>query len=267
MKLQSLKFAALALAGLASFAPSANAANVSTSTGDLILGVYQTNNTKAGYGSTYEVDLGSLTGFNSNSTLDLGGKVSITDLNSTFGADLSSTSWFVVGTSNTSQFSLNTPSATTVYNDAVLVTDLNVPGTYSHNGLGTPQGSIQGLVTALGNDAATANSAYASILSIAQPTQLTSSNNFGIAASGTAVNAVESFGSTGNFYLLDPASNSTSATHGQTYALGNFKFVGGTDFTFNAQTQSVPEPSTYALMGLGALLLVVTARRRMASNV
>jgi hypothetical protein len=268
MKLTSLKLAALALASLAALAQTANAQNVSTSTGDLILGVYQTNNAATGYGKTYEVDLGSLQNFNSNSTIDLGSRVSITDLNTIFGGSLSSTSWVVVGSSNTSQFTLNTPSAT-VFNNAVLITDTNIPGTYSHSGLSGSgvAPTIGGDITTLGQSTQTANSVYASILSENAPNGLTASNNFSIASSGTAVSANIAFANTGNFYLLDPASNLANATRGQTYALGDFQFVGGTDFTFNPQAiQAVPEPSTYALLGLGALVLVLARRRTRASN-
>ena len=270
MKLPSLKLAALALAGMAAFAQSANAQTVTSATGDLILGVYQTDGVTAdGSGKTYEVDLGALTSFSSNVSLDLASRVSIADLDATFGgsAGLASTQWFVAGTSGTNPDSiLNTPDATTVFKSAVLITDTTVPGTYSHNGLGTPQATISGLYTGLNGANQTAHSAYASILSESAPSQLGSNYNFGIAASGTSVSVIEGFGSTGNLYLLDPASDSTSATKGKTYDLGTFQFVGGTDFQFNPQVAAAPEPSTYALMGLGALLLIITARRRMASN-
>ena len=46
-------------------------------------------------------------------------------------------------------------------------------------------------------------------------------------------------------------------------AFGNIS-VGNIGSSLTAQLTSVPEPSTYALLGLGALVLVMAARRRIA---
>ena len=265
MKLQSLKIAALAFAGLAALAQSANATNVSTATGDLILGVYETNPTATGYGNTYEVDLGNLSNFSSTDVnYDLGSKVSITDLNNIFGSSLSSASWFVVGTNGTSGGSIS--GVPTLFADANFVTDTNTPGTYSHNSVASDATNIGGFQTGLSGQTATANSAYASVFSENAPANNYNGGTFGF--NGSPALAVENnFANTSNFYLLNAANNGPSSTvKGLTYDLGNFQFVGGTDFVYNYQAEATPEPSTYALMGLGALALVIMARRRMASN-
>ncbi len=266
MKIQSIKLAALAFAGLAAFAQSANAqSTVTTTAGDLILGVYQTNTAAHGYGNSYEVDLGSLTNFSSTvSNYSLAGSVSITDLNAIFGADLSQTSWFVVGTQGSGALSLNTPGATTPYHNALLITDVaaSAPTTVNAeaNTLATPASQIGGLQGGMSGLQSTSNSAYAELFATATPAN---APQYSLPSNITTQDA---FASTSNFYLLNPYSNSSrdGSKPGTVTLLGDFQFVGGTNFTYNPA--AVPEPSTYALMGLGALMLVMMARRRMASN-
>jgi len=270
MKLKSLKLAALALASLAALAQSASAQTISTNTGDLILGVYQTNSSAPGYGNSYEVDLGSFTGFASSvSNLSLASKVSITDLDTIFGgsAGLAQTSWFVVGTQSTGTLSFagansggQTPNA-----NAVLITDsaANAPvgSDASGNTLGAgPAGNIGSLQAGLGGVAPySSNSSVAADFASATPAN---APQFSLNAD---INTKEAFSSTGLFYELNPApaGRNSGSLAGTVTQIGDFAFVNGTTFTYNPV--AAPEPSTYALMGLGALLLVITARRRLAN--
>jgi hypothetical protein len=262
MKLPSLKLAALAIAGLAVFSPSAKAATVTTSVGDLILGVYQTNGVPAdGAGKSYEVDLGSFTSFPSTaSNVNLSSLVSITDLDAIFGgsAGLATTDWFVVGTQGTG--TLSYPGGATPAQNTVFITDsassAPVGADASGGALGAgPASQIGGLQANLDVTPFSSNSPAAAEFSVAVPAN---GPQFGLNADIITQTA---FAGSDSFYELSPNGHSST---GIVTPLGSFDFVGGTTFTFNPV--AAPEPSTYALMGLGALLLVITARRRMASN-
>ncbi len=254
--MKSLKFAALAFAGLAMFSQSAKA--VPGSVGDLILAVYNTSD-------TYAVDLGSETAFSATAgTMNLSNIVSDADLNTIFGAGLSSTQWEVIGTSGTGgPFTIG---GTGVFQDAAIVTDVNTPSAgYSHNALSGSASQIGGFLNTLtssGTTAYSSNSAEAALFATNGPSNESSpSLEWNLPSS---VIPEVSFGSTATLYLLNPKSNATGPSVGVTTTLGTFQFVGGTTFEYNYS--AVPEPSTYALLGMGALLLVWIVRRRSASN-
>ena len=94
MKLQSVKTALLALAGLALLGHTAKAQQASAADGDLVLGVYQTSSSAQGYGDIYLVDLGNFTTLNltpssSNVTFS---NINTANLTSIFGSALSQAS-------------------------------------------------------------------------------------------------------------------------------------------------------------------------------
>jgi hypothetical protein len=268
MKSPALKLAALAIAGLAAFSPAAKAQTVTTAVGDLILGVYQTNNLAPGYGQTYEVDLGSFTSFPSTaSNVSLSSKVSITDLDAIFGGSsgLAQTSWFVAGTQGTP--ALTYPGGSKPNAAAVFITDSasNAPTTTDAEGntLATPSGQIGGLQSGLfGAATYSSNSSVAAEFSVSPPAN---APQFSLTED---INPQEGFAASGSFYELNPAPAGRGAGEGggapgTVVSLGSFDFVGGTTFTFNPV--AAPEPSSYVLLGLGALLLVIKARSRKTS--
>jgi hypothetical protein len=268
MKNNRLHAALAALIGLALVAQSAKAQNVSTSTGDLILAVYQTNSALQGYGDTYEVDLGSLTSFAPTVTNDnLSSRVNIADLTTIFGANLSSTSWDVVATSASNDFTNFPTSGKTVFTNAVLITSQSVPsvsGNSSHNALSNAAANIGGFVTSLNTQPVyDSGDVYAAEIAAAAPAQKSDNGaEWGLPTNnGQNLLTENAFGGVGNFYLIDPpADGPPGTTNGTVTPLGSFQFVSNTTFEYNYV--ATPEPSTDALLGLGALLLVCTLRRK-----
>jgi hypothetical protein len=249
----SLKLAALALASLAALATSAKA--ITTAQGDLILGVYNPSNTT----SVYEADLGKLSLFSSTASLDLSSKVSESDIATIFGST-TGLDYFVVGTNGSSsglQINGITPN-----DGSVLITDLStVPSSDATTGnLGQPSSDISSLLGDLANQSAySANSSVAADIVETAPKFGTPTFAF-----PSPLTTLVPFASSAPFDLL--LNGTSRSTQGSVVLDGSFSFVNGTTFTFNPA--SAPEPSTYALMGLGALVLVLVlaARRRLASN-
>jgi len=271
MKLTSVTFAALAIAGLAILTPSAKAATVNVAQGDLLIGVYVTSG--QGLGTTYVADLGSFTNFSTTATIDLSSKVSFTDLNTIFGANLANASFDLVattGTNNTTAFG-SAPGGN-VYAHSIIASFTSAPNGlgqgagfgYSYNTLNGATSSIGGLYTFFNGQTSTANSNFAI------SSDLTFTNAKGGSEWGLPVglNTETSFGSTANLYLLDTAGNSGGQTiaKGSSTALGTLQFVGGTTLTFNG-VAAAPEPSTNALLALSGLLAFAwILKRRQASS-
>jgi hypothetical protein len=261
----------LALAGAALIETSASA-QVITSTGDLVLGFQITDNAGTGATTDLEVDLGAYSNFTtlegSGSVLNLNvggvvdsglGGLSATDLSSTYGAGWNSRTdltWSVFGTrGNPSKESfLSSPSGATL-ND-----ETSTP-------LGNLSGKMGTVVTNLNGQAQTANSATASTalqtstvgsytFQITGNNAFTSDWNNGGSVGGTQ-QGVSSAGAT-SLELFD-LTNHSSSTPG--IEVGTFTLGSNGSLTFTA-TSAVPEPSTYALMGVGAFMLMLVMRRR-----
>jgi len=252
--------AALAMVGLAGFSQSALATNVSVSTGDLILGIYATSG--QGSGTTYYTDLGAITGF-TNTEVDLSGRVNETDLSTLFGSNLANTNYFVIG-----YLGAQTTVGTLTLNTHAVLSTNTAPAATSQSTLSTADSTINMLYTAA-NGAVTANSnfstevvqAYTSIPGITSNFSLGGTNS--VAEANNAVAQYDYLNPNGNNQVF-PASSAT----GTEANVGTFQFVGGNDFYYD-YTASVPEPSTYALFGLGAgaLFVVINARRRLVAKV
>ena len=250
--------AALALVGLAGFSQSALATNVSVSTGDLILGIYATSG--QGSGTTYYTDLGAITGFTST-PLDLSSRVNETDLSTLFGSNLANTNFFVVGDLG----SQTVVGSTTLFTYAALSTNTNPTA--------QNQTTLSGAFTTIGNlythvaAPVTANSNFSTEIVEASVSGL--SSNFSL---GGTNSVAEANNAVAQYDYLNPHGNNQSAlggagTIGTEANVGTFQFVGD-DFIYD-YTASVPEPSTYALFGLGAgaLFVVINARRRLVAKV
>ncbi len=258
---------------------------VTTASGDLILGFRATGG--QGSASNLEVDLGSLTNFinlTPGTVIDLSSRISLSDLQTTYSTGGTGNSW---ASRSDLLFSIAATSGTTglggLANNTLFASSVNNGGTVigytrlTSGTQGTPGGNISFEVAALGG-APNAGTAFSSVKNAGDGGSYTDS----ITGSGSALvayNASSSsnFGSPGgapfenttNFatnpgtqyqtsdlYQLNPvARNAAPGADLGTFALGN---DGSLTFT------SVPEPSTYGLMGLGAFGLWFVRRRQRA---
>ena len=268
MKLHSLTPALLALAGVLFTQPAqAFGPGVSASSGDLILAFEATSGT----GSTlnYEVDLGSITNFTAGTGTPFSSININTDLTNIYGAGWfndTSLSFVIVGAVNNGNLST---SAGTIKNGSVLAGDPNAPTLIGSEGSLQLNGAKNSIGVLYGPSASAAAGTTSNSLSI-----LTTDNTSYHAASGGSL----SFGSLGPISSTFAASGTTPInlaldllqTTGTT--TGTSAFVGapgsifslGSDGTLSFSVQSVPEPSTYALMLGGLVLLWQVGRRKFA---
>jgi len=286
MKLTRISSAALALAITAILGTSAHAAPPTYNPGDVIIGFQQTNSS-----NDYEVDLGSASRF-LGATSNLTFNLSVTDLNSTFTSNWASNSatnlvqWGVIGASNKAVSgdlvlgSWTLPANTLFYTKGELT-----PGTLTTapaEKSSSLQGNINNNIAIFdGQFAAPTSAQTAGSTASLQAIDLAAgssgsfdkenaTSNFGI-ASGNAgsilQNSLSAFDGPTNsvldLYELTPTNADVTKP---TTLLGEFSLSSGGVLTFDAaNVAAVPEPSTYALMGVGALLLVWRLRRKTAS--
>ena len=236
---------ALALIAAAAFTTSANAA-IGT-TGDLILGIYDTSLSNS---NSLEVSLGL------NTTLPTNGGTETWDLTSAEIADVTSGG-------STLAFSIAATGGSVGTSSLVADEDLvSSPVAILSSAVGaasTAESNINGLITGSG----------ASVGSTPTAIEVANSNTKSFKAevnNNTGDFGLTSGNITGNGSILAPLSTSVTLydinpTADTVSALGTFSFNTGTDvLTYNAI--ATPEPSTYALMIGGLLALWVIKRRR-----
>jgi hypothetical protein len=273
MKPNKLTYAALALAITAILGTSAHA-QATYNAGDLIIGFQQ-----SGAGNSYEVDLGSVTQFINPSSSTLTFDLSVSDLSSDFTSwnsdsqGATSVQWGVIGGSNKSaNGDLSLSGGVTLPADTLFYT---IPGstaptekssasqqTYLNN-IAVLDSQFNGVTTTAGS---TSNLQAVNIASSATGSfayENGTKDNFGL---GGAINtAILTSTSTGpisnalNLYELTPTNADVTQP---TTLLGSFTLGSDGSLTFDAA--AVPEPSTYALMGLSTAFLIWRLRRKNA---
>jgi hypothetical protein len=253
MKVKTLSSALLAIAGMA-FVQSAHAAN--TSPGDLILGVQATGGT--GSTTDLEVDLGSVYNFLGAGTVNLYNYVSSAELISLYGSNYATrtdlTFGLVASNDHTNVGGQNTAtektegalSSTSVIDDGSVNQGAGPFGTNSGSNINSLYSGINGPdanVTSLGGGVYTDNT-----------------------SDGLSYTALEALGA-GNWkqgdFIVDQTFGSGLAN--EVYLFG---YNGSNTPTAVAAFDFVaaPEPSEYALLGLGVLLLAGFVRRQRRNN-
>jgi len=238
-----LKSSILALTGLVLASQAANAANFNTGAlyndGDLLLGFRMTS----GASSEYVVDLGNVYAydFTTSFTFANTGSAVATDLSGISGFNTSSANfkWAVLGTDNSiaDNWATDTSSTTPLKSIMNQAGRSGAIGNVGFNALDSTTSNAMGTVQANNNDYSWTNVAPQA-----------GTHYAGYLAEGGA-------SSTLDFYYLANGSNANGAKLGTI----SYDTVTG-DLNFTAQ--AVPEPSTYAMLGLGAAGLVGVLRRR-----
>jgi len=272
----------MALVLAAVLGTSAQAQSVSYTEGDLLIGFDQT-----GAADNYVVDLGPVSQF-INATGSLTFDLSTSDLANTFGGSSWSSNsqtnlvqWGVIGAGD--RTSNITVGSDTIQKNTLFYTmgELN-PGTQSTpptEGTNSAQNSINGNITpnfANGtggfNGTTPTVGSTLSLQAINQTSgatnswsyELTSKADFGIGSNiqqpltGSATGPTDSVL---DLYELTPTNASTPAP---TALLGTLSLASSGVLTFN--TGAVPEPSSYALVGVGAMFLFWRLRRKAVSS-
>jgi len=257
-------------------------AQLTPNANDLFLGFETTGSTGATI--NYVIDLGQAETFKASgsSILNLG----------TFGSDLKliyGTSWYnntgllwgaVAGFSAATSYNGVDDPINTIYLSApttAVGTDAPAWTTRSKNGQGAPVGQAKNFISGI----PFANSSYngttlranAVVESKSDPTSWSAIDPNGI--------PLQAFNSTIEAAFTNPSSASTavldlfrlpppskgvplSGTNGPTENIGFFSIdnSGSVSFTPYLQAQNIPEPSTYALFGIGAIGLLIVMRRK-----
>lgn len=271
MKIKNILTTAL-LAGVSMVVLSSTASAITTANDDLILSFRQKSPSATGNGTNLEIDLGNINTFLANSStfsLSLG-----TDLTSIYGSTWNSGGTLRFGAVGTNA---GTPSVNGEVNNTLYFTmaGSNIQAPANDSTQATVSGKIVNLTTFLGGQSANGATTpgAAEVLN-------TGAGSYGkLAQNGGANTAVGNF----NYFTANNSNgverNTTVTANnaitlelwkdvpGATTAvdLGTFTLTMGADssvatLTFTAAP--IPEPSTYALMGLGSLGLFVWARRR-----
>jgi hypothetical protein len=277
MKPNKITSAVVALAIAAALGTSARAQAI-YNPGDLIIGFQQ-----SGAGNSYEVDLGSVTQFinptQPTETFDL----SVSDLSAAFtnwnsdSQGATSVQWGVIGGSNKNlNGDLSLSGGVTLPADTLFYTipGATAPTEKSHSTQETYLTNIAVLDGQFNGAATTAGSTSGlNAVDIASSTQGSfayengTKDNFGLGgAVNTAVLTSTSTGPIGpvlDLYELTPTNADVTKA---TALLGDFTLSSGGVLTFAANVPAtVPEPSSYALMGLGAAFLLWRLRRKASS--
>ena len=248
-KMKKNILAALAIGFAAAASASANLAPVNVNTdyysgvqdGDLILGVRKA--TDAGLGTSFMVDLGQFSNLNSLGVINLSG-----DFATAAVFNSSSTAGLVFGVFGVQNGTIYATSANNASYPALHSSAVN---TLSYGAL---VGGSQIFGALEDASQTTDNGVYVSSAN-AQSWYALSSAGFGASQFGNGALEVAA-GSTAYF-------SSTLATVNGSGS-GSVKGTFNLDSSGNLSYTAVPEPSTYALMGLGALLLIIAYRRKTA---
>jgi len=272
MKPNKITSAALALALAAVLGTSAHAQTYNT--GDVLLGFEQ-----SGSANDYEVDLGAFTQF-ADATSPVTLQLSVTDLNTAFGSSWSSNSqtdlvqWGVIGSgqlhgnTTVNGTALNADTLFYTVGEVTPGTQSTAPTEHSTTVQGTVVSQIVNATTGSGgftSGTLTGNGTLQAIIQSASATdsyayEISSKSNFEIGSSIQQPGSGTGQGPTDSvldLYQLNPVNGGTA-----TY-LGDFSLNSGGVLTFDPA--AVPEPSTYALMGIGAMFLIWRLRRKAAS--
>jgi hypothetical protein len=281
-KLNILSAGILAAAGAVFLAPHARSQDVTYTPGDLLLGFQKPSAT-----NDYVVDLGPATEF-----ITLSESPGTTNLTTSLGlgniaADLSSNSGFGSTWFNTSAFGTNVQwgifgaignfGALSLQPDTIFLTRAETtPGTQS-SAPSEFNSSTQGDVLTgfnpfsqegFNNQVETANSTVATFITASAGDSWSTNNpsnqafglNYGIEQSNSASNPyVGATNSELNLYELVPTDEGGTGTAKD---LGNLTLDSSGDLEFTSA--AVPEPSTYATIGVGAILLLLFGRNRKA---
>lgn len=270
MKLRFLTTALLAFAGalLTQSAQAAFTPGGQATAGDLILAFEATSGT----GSTlnYEVDLGSFTQFTAATPTFSSININA-DLTSIYGAGWfndTALSWSVSGTQNSGATSGG------VRNKTVFVTDPNAPTVWAAENasqLGTPVGKIAAVYNPSSSATAGTQANSLSILTT-DPSSYTQASVNGTYGAFNTPNIEATFAASGTSPVtlaLDQLQPGATTFAAGTSVLVNtpdvFSISSNGTFAFGAQ--AVPEPSTYAMLLGGFLILWQLNRRKSASNI
>jgi hypothetical protein len=256
--------AALALASAALLGSLANAANPEA-TGDLILG-FQTASPNSGFTIDLETNLGlysNFTGLADGTTVNLTdglttagqtGAFDITDLNTTYSSPSGATLKFSV-------------SGTTDVNSEIFISN-GAGATPSQHPTQPEAAQINSMLNTFGSGTAGAGTdALVSTATAGSYQKIAgTAGTYSIEASST-----QSTYATGSAVVFDLYDQPITSSGNPVSEVGYFTLYGATDtasgkagqLTFTStEVQAVPEPSTYALFGLGALVMVIAVRRR-----
>jgi hypothetical protein len=282
MKRIRITAAVMALVLAAVFGTSAQAQSVTYTEGDLLIGFDQT-----GAANNYVVDLGQISQF-INATGPLTFNLSTSDLTNTFGSSWASNSqtnlvqWGVIGAGDRTS-NITSGSDTIQKNTLFYAVGELTPGTQSTpptEGTNSAQNIINGNITAnfangsggFNGTTPTAGSTL-SLQAINQVSgavnswsyEISTKTDFGIGSniqqplSGSATGPTNSVL---DLYTLTPTN--ASVTQPTTY-LGDLSLGSSGVLTFT-NAGAVPEPSSYALVGLGVLFLLWRLRQKAVSS-
>jgi PEP-CTERM motif len=274
MKNNLKKIASLALIG-AAFSFQHASAQVAVANGDLIFGA-ETINSGSATGTNLEVDLGQITQFTTTSELSFP-DVSSVDLSSVLGSGYATATnafWSVAGTTGTAASGSDVGG---YFKGAVFLTLGANPGSNSEGTLSQSATQVASLFTGLTNlnpaPTSAPNSGGKGVeISASSPTSYsseegTSAGSHVFFTIGTGGNTSFGSGETLDLYALNAGGDGRNFANTQVPAelLGAFSYSKADGLTFTGvdfSAAAVPEPSTYALLGLGAAALFFVARRR-----
>jgi len=237
--------AAIALTGLAAFSTTQAQQFTQTNAvlGDLMLGF---ENTGGGGSTNLVVDLGSVTNFIAHNAFDFNLN---SDLVSVFGSNYSSTVSYALYAVTANK---------TIYASAPVTNTSGYP-VESASSQGSQKIAFGNLLTTFNNDG--------------NPTAPNQTTTYGVYEGvselyswGSFTPANQAFGSADYPSIDIPIGQSaTLFVQAPSTGGGNGVATSVQNFSVSATGQVVPEPSTYALIALGALFLVVGYRRRLQS--
>ena len=250
--------ALLALAGAALLESSAMAQNFTS--GDLLLNFRLTSGSGT-TGSDLEVNLGLASAFNFSQTNQTLAQLNVSDLNTLYGAGGTWNSnanlvWSIVGANSSNDLFLSDPSATVLTTPISSTTTPKATISALYTEAGSPQGANSSSFVVSPTDANSYASVIKNVNSLAG--QYPTDYNF-VAFEPTTEQGVSGSGTSIDLYEFTPATGKGGSTPATITDLGTFVLGGNGVLTYDPQ--AVPEPSTYALFGLGALVVVLMRRR------